>query len=87
MRCRTAGVESGLISGILLYPTGGVTGLDTASTTGSGLLFIMLCSPFYTNLLKIKQNGYSKSMILQFLEESTKNLLLILIYLCSLVNV
>jgi geranylgeranylglycerol-phosphate geranylgeranyltransferase len=51
------------------------------------VLFIMLCSPFYTNMLKIKQNSYSKSMILYFLEEATKNLLLILIYLCSLVNV
>jgi len=50
-------------------------------------LFIMLCSPFYRNLLKIKQNGYSKTMILHFLEESTKHLLVILIYLCSLVNV
>lgn len=51
------------------------------------ILFIILCTPFYTNMLKIKQNGYSKSMILYFLKESTKNLLLILIYLCSLVNV
>ena len=51
------------------------------------LLFAILCSPFYINLLKIRQNGYSKSMILYFLEESTKHLLLILIYLCSLVNV
>jgi geranylgeranylglycerol-phosphate geranylgeranyltransferase len=51
------------------------------------VLFIMLCSPFYTNMLKIKQNSYSKSMILYFLEESTKNMLVILIYLCSLVNV
>lgn len=50
-------------------------------------LFIILCSPFYRNLLKIKQNGYSKTMILHFLEESTKYLLVILIYLCSLVNV
>jgi len=50
-------------------------------------LFIILCSPFYRNLLKIKQNGYSKTMILHFLEESTKHLLVILIYLCSLVNV
>jgi geranylgeranylglycerol-phosphate geranylgeranyltransferase len=47
------------------------------------LLFAILCSPFYINLLKIRQNGYSKSMILHFLEESTKNLLFILIYLCS----
>lgn len=50
------------------------------------ILFIILCAPFYTNMLKIKQNGYSKSMILYFLKESTKNLLLILIYLCSLVK-
>ena len=51
------------------------------------VLFIMLCSPFYTNMLKIKQNGYSKSIILHFLEQATKHLFFILIYLCSLVNV
>jgi len=51
------------------------------------VLFIMLCSPFYTNMLKIKQNGYSKTMILYFLEEATNHLLLILIYLCSIVTV
>jgi len=51
------------------------------------LLFIMLCSPFYTNLLKIKQNGYAKPMILHFLEESTKYLFLILVYLCSFVKI
>ena len=47
------------------------------------MIFIILCSPFYINLLKIKENGYSKSMIVYFLKESTKNLLFILIYLCS----
>ena len=51
------------------------------------VLFILLCSPFYINLLKIKQNGYSKSMILYFLEEVPKNLLVILIYLCTFVTV
>ena len=51
------------------------------------VLFIMLCSPFYTNMLKIKQNGYSKTMILYFLEEVPKNLLVILIYLCTFVTV
>jgi geranylgeranylglycerol-phosphate geranylgeranyltransferase len=51
------------------------------------VLFIMLCRPFYTNMLKIKQNSYSKSMILHFLEESTNHLLVILIYISSLVNV
>jgi len=51
------------------------------------VLFIVLCSPFYINLLKIKKNGYSKTMILYFLEESTKYLFFILVYLCSLVNV
>ena len=50
------------------------------------VLFIMLCTPFYTNMLKIKQNGYSKSIILYFLEEVPKNLLIILIYLCSFVT-
>ena len=51
------------------------------------IIFIILLRPFYINLLKIKQNDYSKSSIVFFLKETTKNLLFILIYLCSLVNV
>jgi geranylgeranylglycerol-phosphate geranylgeranyltransferase len=50
------------------------------------LLFAALCSPFFMGLFKIKKHHYSKSAIYYTLNEFSKYLFLVLIYLCSLVK-
>lgn len=50
------------------------------------LLFSFLCTPFFRNLYKIKENHYSNTSIYYFLKETSKYLFFILIYLCSFVK-
>lgn len=46
--------------------------------------FTILFIPFYVNILKIKKDNYSLKTLKHFLQESTKYLFFILVYLCSL---